>query len=110
MAIRLDKEIDRDHVEHNLRVIETEIKLGMVSAYHASRLLEMHLLSAQEKNGILQEKIAKLIQRNPDEIDYDIFGELQHFIVMSKDEFKTPRDPHHLSRLITLFYLFRKSN
>ncbi len=109
MAIRLDKEIDRDHVEHNLRVIETEIRLGMVSVYHASRLLDMHLLSAQEKNGILQEKISKLIQRNPDEIDYDIFGELQHFTVMSKDEFKTPRDPHHLSRLITLFYLFRKS-
>jgi hypothetical protein len=109
MAIRLDKEIDRDHVKHNLRVIETEIRLGMVSVYHASRLLEMHLLSAQEKNGILQEKISKLIQRNPDEIDYDIFGELQHFTVMSKDEFKTPRDPHHLSRLITLFYLFRKS-
>jgi hypothetical protein len=109
MAIRLDQEIDRDHMEHNLRVIETEIRLGMVSVYHASRLLEMHLLSAQEKNGILQEKISKLIQRNPDEIDYDIFGELQHFTVMSKDEFKTPRDPHHLSRLVTLFYLFRKS-
>ena len=109
MAIRLDIEIDRDHVEHNLKVIETEIRLGMVSVYHASRLLDMHLLSAAEKNGILQEKISKLIQRNPDEIDYDIFGELQHFTVMSKDEFKTPRDPHHLSRLITLFYLFRKS-
>jgi hypothetical protein len=109
MAIRLDKEIDKDHVEHNLRVIETEIRLGMVSVYHASRLLDMHLLSAQEKNGILQEKISRLIQRNPDEIDYDIFGELQHFTVMSKEEFKTPRDPHHLSRLITLFYLFRKS-
>ncbi|HEX4840035.1 MAG TPA: hypothetical protein VFU89_06300 [Rhabdochlamydiaceae bacterium] len=109
MAIRLDQEIDKAHVEHNLKVIETEIRLGMVSVYHASRLLDMHLLSAAEKNGILQEKISKLIQRNPEEIDYDIFGELQHFTVMSKDEFKTPRDPHHLSRLITLFYLFRKS-
>lgn len=109
MAIRFDQDIDREHVEHNLRVIETEIRLGMVSIYHASRLLEMHLLSAQEKNGILQEKISKLIQRNPDEIDYDIFGELQHFTVMSKDEFKTPRNPHHLSRLVALFYLFRKS-
>jgi predicted HTH domain antitoxin len=109
MSIRLDHEIDREHVEHNLRVIETEIRLGMVSVYHASRLLEMHLLSTQEKNGILQEKISKLIQRNPDEIDYDIFGELQHFTVMSKEEFKTPRSPHHLSRLVALFYLFRKS-
>lgn len=109
MSIRLDSEMDRAHMENNLRVIETEIRLGMVSVYHASRLLEMHLLSAQEKNGILQEKISKLIQRSPEQIDYDIFGELQHFVVMSKEEFKTPRDPHHLSRLVTLFYLFRKS-
>lgn len=109
MAIRIGRDIDKAHVEHNLRVIETEIRLGMVSVYHASRLLESHLVSAQAKNGILQEKISKLIQRNPEEIDYDIFGELQHFIVMSKDEFKTPRDPHHLSRIVTLFYLFRKS-
>jgi len=109
MAIRLGRDVDRTHVEHNLRVIETEIRLGMVSVYHASRLLETHHISAQAKNGILQEKISKLIQRNPEEIDYDIFGELQHFIVMSKDEFKIPRDPHHLSRIVVLFYLFRKS-
>lgn len=109
MAIRMESGIDRGHIEHNLRVIETEIRLGMVSIYHATRLLETHLVSAQEKNGILQEKISRLIQRNPEEIDYDIFGELQHFIVMSKEEFKMRRDPHHLSRMVALFYLYRKS-
>lgn len=108
MSIRVDSEIEWEHAEHNLRIIDAEIRLGMVSVYHASRLLEMHLLSSQDKMGALQEKISKLIQRNPDEIDYDIFGELQHFIVMSKDEFKMAREPHHLSRIITLFYLFRK--
>lgn len=108
MSVRIDSEIEWEAAEHNLRIIDAEIRLGMVSVYHASRLLEMHLLSSQDKVGVLQEKISKLIQRNPDEIDYDIFGELQHFIVMSKDEFKTPREPHHLSRIIALFYLFRK--
>ncbi len=109
MSIRIDPSIDIHHLEHNLRIIQTEVRLGMVSIYHASRILEMHLLSSQEKHGILQEKISELIQRKPDEIDYDIFGELQYFMVMSKEEFKIPRDPHHLSRLIVVFYLFRKS-
>lgn len=109
MSLRIEDHWNITDIEHNLKIIEVEVRLGMVSVYHASRLLEMHLLTVQEKNGIIQEKISKLIQRNPDEIDYDIFGELQHFMVMSKEEFKTSRDPHHLSRLIVLFYLFRKS-
>ena len=109
MSIRIDSFMDKEDAEHNLRIIDTEIRLGMVSVYHASRLLEMNLLSSQEKMGLVQEKISKLIQRSPDTIDYDIFGELQHFIVMSKEEFKAPREPHYLSRAIALFYLFRKS-
>ncbi len=108
MIIRLDQ-IGYEHIQHNLRIIETEIRLGMVSIYHASRLLEAPFLTTQEKNGIVQEKISKLIQRYPEKIDYDIFGELQYFMVMSKEEFKAPRTAHHLSRLVALFYLFRKS-
>jgi len=109
MMVRVDQEKDFKQVEHNLRIIETEIRLGMVSVYHASRLLEAHFLTTQKKHGIIQEKISQLLQRYPEEIDYDIFGELQYFIVMSKEEFKILRSPHHLSRLVILFYLFRKS-
>lgn len=107
MAIRLSEIDDFDQIEHNLRIIETEIKLGMVSIYHTSRILEMHA-SSNEKMTLLQEKISYLIQRRPDQIDFDIFAEMQHFLVMSKDEFKVPRDVFHLSRLISCFYLFRK--
>lgn len=106
MVIRLDSEVDLEQIAHNLHIIETEIRLGMVSIYHASRILEMR--SSHEKALSLQEKIAALIQRRPDQIDYDIFGEMQHFLVMSKDEFKSPRDIHHLTRLIGCFYIFRK--
>lgn len=109
MTVGLEDYLNILDIEHNLKIIETEIRLGMVSVYHASRLLEMNLLTIQEKNGILQEKITRLIQRNPEEIDYDIFGELQHFMLMSKEEFRLSRNSHHLSRVIAVFYLFRKS-
>lgn len=108
MVVRLNSESDVEQLTYNLRIIETEIKLGMVSIYHASRILDVHSSHTHEKSTLVQDKIATLIQKRPDQIDYDIFGELQHFLVMSKEEFKAPRDPHHLSRLITCFYLFRK--
>jgi len=107
MAVGLGPEDDLELIERNLRIIETELRLGMVSVYHASRILEMR--HGSEKGAQIQEKISALIHKRPDEIDYDVFGEMQHFLVLSKTEFKTARLAHHLSRLILLFYLFRKS-
>lgn len=107
VLLRLDPTDDLQQIEWNLKVIETEIRLGMISVYHASKILDFR--SGGEKGAQIQEKITKLIQRKPDEIDYDIFGEMQHFLVLSKEEFKTARSAHHLSRLIVLFYSFRKS-
>lgn len=109
MTLRLETNLPRDSIEHNLKIIETELRLGMMSVYHASRLLETHFASPQQKNSQIQEKITKLIQRKPDEIDYDIFGQLQQFIVMSREEFKTHRTASHLSRVVTVSYLFARS-
>ncbi|MGH2638064.1 MAG: hypothetical protein ACRDF4_02060, partial [Rhabdochlamydiaceae bacterium] len=109
MSVRIEPTLSRDQIEHNLKVIETEIRLGMVSVYHASRLLETHFTSPQQRNSQIQEKITKLLERNSDNIDYDIFGILQQFMVMSREEFKIHRSASHLSRIITASYLFTKS-
>ncbi len=109
MSVRIDPVLSKDQIEHNLKIIETEIRLGMVSVYHASRLLETHFTSPEQKNSQIQEKITKLLERYPGEIDYDIFGLLQQFLVMSREEFKIHRSASHLSRLIAATYLFTKS-
>lgn len=108
MVVRLKGE-EKEMLEHNLRIIQTEIQLGMVSFYHTHRILEMHTARDEGKKAFIQEKITFLIQKRPDEIDYDILGEMQHFFVMSKEEFCTPREGYQLCRLITFFYLFRKA-
>ncbi len=102
MVIHVEKDWEW---EQNLKIIETEVRLGMVSIYHASRILE---IPGTEKSTIIQERITAFLQRWPDQIDYDIFGEAQHFLVMSKDEFRVWREASHLSRLVAIFYLFRK--
>jgi hypothetical protein len=109
IAVHLGRDVPWEEVRHNLKILDAEIRLGLVSVYHASRLLEVPLPHASEKSPLIQERVSLLIERRPDEIDYDIFGEMQSFLVMSREEFKAPRDATHLSRLIALFYLFRKS-
>ncbi len=109
MSLGIESHVSREQIEYNLQVIETEIRLGMVSVYHASRLLETHFNAPQQKNSQIQEKIAKLLERNPHEIDYDIFGLAQQVMVLSREEFKMHRSAAHLSRMIAASYLLKKS-
>jgi len=66
-------------------------------------------LSADEKTSLIQERIASLVIRRPKDFDYAIFTQMQHFLVMCNEEFKSIREYAHMSRIIYVFYLFRKA-
>ncbi len=99
---------DIEVLKRNLAVIETEIRLGVVSVYHASRILEIKGLSTDEKTSLIQERIAALVQSRPQDFDYDIFIQMQQFLVLCRYEFKVAREFQQMSRIIYVFYLFRK--
>lgn len=102
------QEEEKEMVRRNLSISEMEIRLGIRSAYHASRILEIKGLSADEKTSLIQETVASLVHRRPQDFDYDVFAQMQHFLVMCREEFKAARESQHMSRLIYVFYLFRK--
>lgn len=108
MAISLESASQRDLVRRQLPIIESEIKLGLVSVYHANRILEIKGLSADEKTSSIQERIASFLKKSPKDLDYDIFSQMQHFLVMCTEEFKSERNSHHMTRIIYVFYLFHK--
>lgn len=90
-------------------IIESEIRLGLESSYYARRILEVKGLASDEKIANIHEHIAHLAKRLPKAFDPDILAEMQHVLVMCKDEFKSARSSRHLSRIISIQYLFRKS-
>jgi hypothetical protein len=108
LVLCLDDSIDLEIIRHHLPIIESEIRLGVTSVYHASRIMEIKGLASDEKTSLIQEKIAFLIQKRPKDFDYDIFSQMQHFFVMCREEFKSVREYSHMSRIISVFYLFRK--
>ncbi len=93
---------------HQLPIIESEIRMGLVSVYHAKRILEIKGLSADEKTSLIQERIVSLLERRPRDFDHDLFTQMQHFLVVCSQEFKNIRDYAHMSRIIYVFYLFKK--
>ncbi|MFN0065779.1 MAG: hypothetical protein ACKVOH_06050 [Chlamydiales bacterium] len=109
VIISIQTKKDLEVVQKNLPIIESEIRLGVSSAYQASRIVEIKGLTHDEKVALVQENIVSLVKHRPDEFDYDILSEMQHFLILCKQEFKQARSYRHISRLICVLYLFRKT-
>ena len=99
---------DQELIEFYFPQIASDIRLGSSSPYQAHKILSHKGFFSSQKNSIIHERIASLIQRLPGSFDYDIFGQMQHFFVTCPEAFKQVREHSHLSRIIYVFYLFRK--
>lgn len=109
VMIHVETSEELEEVTTNLPIIETEICLGMQSSYYARRILEIKGLTADAKTAIIQDYIGSLIARLPKAFDYDLLTEMQHVLVMCRDEFKAERESSHLTRIISRHYSFRRS-
>ncbi|MBI5346034.1 MAG: hypothetical protein HZB76_02705 [Chlamydiae bacterium] len=108
IVINLSTLQEIEEVKKNMKNIETELRLGVISDFHATKIREFKGLSSDRKTALIQEKIGSLIQNRPQEFEKNIFSEMQQFLIMSRDEFKSARDYHHISRIISILYLVRK--
>lgn len=108
LLVQLDSPEDLESAKRNLPFLEKEILIGARSIYHARKILEMKGLNIDDKTAVVQEKIAALVRRFPKVFDYDIFSEMQHFLVSTKGVFKSEHQPSDISRIIFTLYRFRK--
>lgn len=100
---------DLELVWQNLSVIETELRLGVASVYHAQRILDIKGLSFDEKTRVVQEQIMALIHSRPRDFDHELLTEMQHFLVVCRNSFKLIRESRHICRMICVNYLFRRA-
>ena len=108
IILRLNMAQEVEEVKRNIHSVETELRLGVVSTYHANRILEFKGLSSDKKTSLIQEKIGSLIHSPSKEIDRTIFSQMQRFLVTCREEFKSVRDYHHISRIISVLHIIRK--
>ncbi len=109
IMIEINTKRELEVLQENLPILEKEIRLGLLSPYQASRILEAKGLCNDSKVTMIQENIISLIRHRPHDFDYDILTEMQHFLLHCNATFKEQRSYRHLSRIICVQYLFRKS-
>lgn len=107
VMIEVKNQEEFEEIQGNFPLIESELLLGLPSAFYAQRILEIKGISADDKTAKIQEFISSLIQRFPSVYDQHIFSEMQHVLVTCGDEFKSRRQARHLGRIIWVQYLFR---
>lgn len=109
IAVHVSSHQEMLKIQRNWPGTELELNLGIKSAYHARRILEIKGLSADEKTALIQEHSAYLMRRRPEDFQQDLISEMQHMLVTLKDDFKAQRSYRHLSRIIAVQYLFRQA-
>ena len=64
IVVQIKSTQDLEEIRRNMKQIETEIRLGVVSHYHARRIMEFKGLSSDGKTAMIQEK-NQLIDSKP---------------------------------------------
>jgi hypothetical protein len=108
VLVKLQNVKELYEVRNNIRSLESEIRLGITSDYHANKIIEFKGLSQDKKTALIQDKIGSLIQARSKDFGKSIFSQMQHFLVTCHDEFKNQRDYHHISRIISNLHSTRK--
>ncbi|QVL58232.1 MAG: hypothetical protein KFB93_03895 [Simkaniaceae bacterium] len=85
-----------------------ELELGVRSPYHAARILEMKVLSMDEKRGLIQDRILGAIRRFPNLFDYDLFSEMQQFFLTFSDQYFRVRSVKEVSQTLMALNRVRK--
>lgn len=109
VMIRIDDEAKLELVERAFPILQTEIKLGLETKWIAEKVLEVKGLSNDQKTAMVQQAVAALMHRKPNVINHEIVTEMQHILLITKEEFKSKRSVRQLARLIAAQYLFRRA-
>jgi len=105
-VIPISSEEMGESIERNLPILLEEIRLGLISRYHARSMLEIKGLSSNEKKGLVREKISALVEKFPSLFDADIFTLMQQYLIAQSEEFIEARSGQLLTRIINTLYFF----
>jgi hypothetical protein len=90
-------------------LLEHELTMGALSQYHASRILELKVLTVSEKMSRVQELLTDFMCRFPEYFDHDLFATFHRFLHATTDEFRSSREVRYLARVVSVVYLLQKS-
>ena len=87
-----------------LGLVINELEIGLISFYHAKRILDLKALSFDHKNFMLQEALVKRLQKFNQLYDYDVFSLIQRVFLTYSPTFCSFRTNKHLLETVLSLY------
>lgn len=102
MFIHIDSEEQLKHIQGNLPDLIRELKLNILTVYHARRVLSTKSLTEEQKKIIIQENISELLDIPSKGYNHNLFEQMQHFLIKASSEEKIKQIRNELSPLLRL--------
>jgi len=102
MLIEIDNKKNLDQIKANLPDLLNELKLNILTVYHARRVLSVKSLTDEQKKIIIQENISELLDIPSRGYNHNLFEQMQHFLLQASSEDKMLKIKDSLSPLLDL--------
>ncbi|MCH9621452.1 MAG: hypothetical protein S4CHLAM20_08720 [Chlamydiia bacterium] len=102
MFIEIENKNHLESIKANLSDLIDELKLNILTVYHARRVLSVKTLTEEQKKIIIQENISELLDIPSKGYNHNLFEQMQHFLLKASSEEKILRIKDSLSPLIDL--------
>ena len=108
IKLRVQSKKEMEEIKRILPLLESEAKLGVKSMYYARRIMEVHGIGIDEKLALIQDQIGYLVRRHSSYFGSDLLAEMQHVLVLCREDFLSERSSRHLSRIIAIHSHFKR--
>jgi len=100
MGFRIKNTSDYEIVKHNLPKLIQQTRIIIRAVFETRRIMSVKSLSSEEKNLLIQEKIASLVEKRSKEFDLNLFDEIQGLIQKLSAEEKKQQMKEIISPLV----------
>jgi hypothetical protein len=98
VALNDDKEVEM--AKKNLQYFIKEIRLNMLSVYHARQIISMNRLSLEQKSAMIQDNILTLLKKPKKNYNTSAFDQMQNFLIKLSAEKKLSEIEQNLAYLM----------
>lgn len=94
LLLDIDNDQDLSIAKNNWENIDKEVRLSILSVQHARHVVSVKKLSSEQKQALIEENLASVINRPSKNLENNVFDQLHHFFlhVSAEDKIKQIQD------------------
>ncbi|MES2273301.1 MAG: hypothetical protein V4487_03835 [Chlamydiota bacterium] len=99
-VVSINNKDELEIIRHNLPELIGEMKINIMSVYHARYISTLRNISTDQKNLLIQENLSGLLNQSTEDVDQSLYDQMQGFISKLDAEEKIDEVKKNISKLV----------